>query len=275
MNTPIHSQPLLVLGDRRREAVLSRARDGARRWRESWAPAAADTFELQCEPPAAGGFAGAVASVTTSCWAIDRGAERIAVLLLPHSTFVWCVLEAGATTSDPGGDPAADSLAGQLEREVAHSLAAQLCGDGTLVASRVGADALAEWSRHARAWSLHARSGAGRSFTLLLAATCVEALAPTRGVTGGHALRPRREAIGENLLSLRAIVGDTSLSVGDLAALALDDVLVLDQRLAEPIAIVSRTTGTAVAAGNLGRSGARRAIKVSGPASHGAGAHKN
>ena len=61
-----------------------------------------------------------------------------------------------------------------------------------------------------------------------------------------------------------AVVGETSMSVSELAELAVDDVLVLDQRLVEPVTLVSPGSGAAVAAGSLGRSGARRAIKVAG-----------
>jgi flagellar motor switch protein FliM len=73
-----------------------------------------------------------------------------------------------------------------------------------------------------------------------------------------------RDAIGENTLTLRAEVGETQLSLTELSDLALDDVLVLDQHLAEPVTLVSPTSGAAVAAGNLGRAGARRAVKVAG-----------
>jgi hypothetical protein len=273
----VATQPLLVLGERRRAAVLARLRDGARRWRESWAPGAGESFEAQCETPAPGGFGGAVAAATTSIWSIERAGQRIAVLLLPHSTFAWCVQESGALATETGAEPAAGSIADQIEREVAESLLAQLCADGDapLVARRAAADTLGEWSRETRAWSLQVRSGTSRSFTLLLDAAHVESLAPARGVGKGPAPRPRREAIGESALALRAIVGDASMSVSDLASLAIDDVLVLDHRLAEPVTLVARATGAPVAAGNLGRTGARRAIKVAAPASNNPVALKN
>ncbi len=54
------------------------------------------------------------------------------------------------------------------------------------------------------------------------------------------------------------------MPVGELADLALDDVLVLDQPLNEPIAVVCGKSAAPVVAGNLGRAGARRAIKITG-----------
>ena len=72
------------------------------------------------------------------------------------------------------------------------------------------------------------------------------------------------DAIGENTVTLRAEVGETSLSLTELSELALDDVLVLDQHLAEPVTLVSGESGVPVAAGNLGRAGPRRAVKVAG-----------
>jgi flagellar motor switch/type III secretory pathway protein FliN len=261
------AQPLLFLGDRRRTAVAARADSAARRWRQHWVPGADDTFEAECEAPHAAGFAAPVAAVATSCWALDVAGERVAVLLLPHGTFAWCVLEPGAASLDLGGAFAADSLADQLEQEVARSLLTETCLRETReVASvtRIATTELAEWSRAARAWTLSLRTaGCARGCALLVAASRLEQLAPARTPMRGDLLA-RRDAVGENVVELRAVVGEASMSVTELAELAVDDVLVLDQRLTDPVTLVSPGTGAAVAAGNLGRSGARRAIKVAG-----------
>jgi hypothetical protein len=50
--------------------------------------------------------------------------------------------------------------------------------------------------------------------------------------------------------------------VSELAALALDDVLVLEQPLSEPVVLIAPDSGVVFATGNLGRAGARRAIKL-------------
>jgi len=262
------AQPLLFLGDRRREALTARTAAAARRWRQHWVPGADDAFDAACAAPHADGFAAPVASVATSCWALAAAGDRIAVLLLPHGTFAWCVTETGAAALDLGGSYAADSLAEGLEHEVARTLLAEAClRDAREVATvtRIAADELADWSRGARAWTLTLQTaGCARGCTLLVAASRLEQLAQARAPVRGDALGARRDAVGENVVALRAVVGEASMSVTELAELALDDVLVLDQRLTEPVTLMSPVNGAAVAAGNLGRSGARRAIKVAG-----------
>jgi len=264
----MNAQPLLFLGDRRRDALTARTSTAARRWRQHWVPGADDTFQTECDPPRAGQQATPVAAVSTSFWALDVAGERIAMLLLPNATFAWCVTETGATSPDLAGTITADSLAEELERDVARTLFAETClRDAREVASvtRVAPDELADWSRAARAWtlSLHA-AGCTRGCTLRIAAARIEQLAPARAPARGDALGARRDAVGENVVSLRAVVGEASMSMTELAGLALDDVLVLEQRLTEPVALVAPGNGAAVAACNLGRSGARRAIKVAG-----------
>lgn len=262
------AQPLLFLGDRRRAALTARTSAAARRWRQHWMPGSGDVFESECEAPHAGGFAAPVAAVATSCWALQVAGDRIAVLLLPHGTFAWCVTESGAAVLDLGGAFAVDSLAEKLEHEVARTLLAETClRDAREVASvtRMATDELADWSRAARAWTLTLQTtGCARGCTLLVAALRLEQLAPARAPARGDGLGARRDAVGENVVALRAVVGEVSMSVSELAELALDDVLVLEQRLTEPVTLMSPVNGAAVAAGNLGRSGARRAIKVAG-----------
>jgi hypothetical protein len=130
--------------------------------------------------------------------------------------------------------------------------------------TRIATTELADWSCAARAWTLSLRTpGCARGCTLLVAASRLEQLAPARTPVRGDLLA-RRDAVGENVVELRAVVGEASMSMTELAELAVDNVLVLDQRLTEPVTLVSPGTGAAVAAGNLGRSGARRAIKVAG-----------
>ena len=260
--------PLLFLGERRRHALQARMAAALSRWRQAWAPDSQDVFEATCDAPAAAGFTAPVASVATSGWELLIGGERVALLLLPHATFAWCVHQGGGSPMDGASAVAADSLGAQLEREVARSLLLEACAvEQREVASVVPAalGELAEWSRVARAWKLQAKSAMGRAVTLLIAAGRVEALLPARAPLP-QTLVPAREAIGENIVALRAVVGETRIPVSELAGLALDDVLMLDQALTDPVTVVCGRAQVAVVAGNLGRAGARRAIKITGAA---------
>jgi flagellar motor switch/type III secretory pathway protein FliN len=265
-------QPLLVLGDRRRSALLARASECARRWRQHWVARAEDTFESACEPPAVGGYTGPVASIATSCWSLTVADERVAVLLLPHATFGWAVQEQGGLAAENVATGGSESLTEHLECEVARTLLVEFCGLDERTSpsiERLPAASLADWSRAARAWTLNVRVPVnGRTFTVLMSAARIESLAPARGVPRTHTLDSRLEAIGDNTVALRAVVGEASMSVNELTELALDDVLVLDQRLSELVTLVSPVSGTAVTMGNLGRNGARRAIKIVGSTAH-------
>ncbi len=258
-------QPLLFLGDRRRNAVLQKLAVGARRWRQAWAAQSGEEFEASCESPTAAGFTLPVASVATSAWQLELGVDRIAVLLLPHVTFAWVLHEGGAAPPDSAAAVAADSLAERLEHEVARSLLLESCGiDAREVTAvtRMPPGEMGEWSRAARAWKIQLRTSAGRCFTLLVASSRIEKLAPARAVADTRPLARRREAVGENTVTLRALIGETRVPVGELAELALDDVLVLDQALSDPVAVVCGDDAIPVIAGNLGRAGPRRAIKI-------------
>jgi hypothetical protein len=259
------TQPLLFLGERRRQALLERVAAAARRWRQAWAPQSTDTFEASCDAPEPGGYQAPVASVATSAWELEIAGERVATLLLPHSTFAWCVHEAGSVPLDGSASVAPRSLGDALEQEVARSLLLEACAaERREVASvaRAPLDGLGEWSRGARAWTLHVKSAAGRGLTLLVSAARIELLAPARAVVSAEALAGRRDAVGENTVTLRAQIGETRIPVGELADLALDDVLVLEQGLTDPIAVYCGKSAAPVVAGNLGRAGARRAIKI-------------
>jgi hypothetical protein len=261
----MNPQPLLFLGDKRRDAVTERAGECLRRWRQKWSREAGESFEVNVEPPKAGGFAGHVAGAATHCWALDLGAQRLAVLLLPHSTFTWAVLEGNAMVVDSlgGGE---SPLTAMLEQEAALALLMEIClldRRDAVTVSRLAADTLGDWSRDARAWTFHARAKeSGRGCTVLLAASRVEMLAPARAPVPGRALDSRRDAIGANTVAVRAVVGEASMPVSELAALALDDVLVLEQPLSEPVVLIAPDSGFVFATGNLGRAGARRAIKL-------------
>jgi hypothetical protein len=265
------TQPLLFLGDKRRRALLARVAESARRWRGSWAAQSTETFEAQCEPTA-GGYSEPVASISIGCWALEIDGERQAILLLPHSTLLWSVHETGLSALEGAGVAGADSIAGKLEQEVATTLFTEICAierREAVVVTRVAGDSLAVWSRGCRAWALQVRAqSAGRAFTLLLSARRLEMLAPARAVTRPAPLASRRDLVGGNGVSLRAVVGEVEMSVNELAGIAVDDVLVLEQHLSEPVELFAAHSRATVAAGNLGRSGARRAIKITAIAAH-------
>jgi flagellar motor switch protein FliM len=75
------------------------------------------------------------------------------------------------------------------------------------------------------------------------------------------ALEKRRNAIDEETVRVEAVLGEADVSVGDLAALGVDDVIVLRSGLSQP-GYLSTGNGRRIANITVGRVGNKRAITV-------------
>jgi hypothetical protein len=259
-------KPLLVLGDRRREALESRVAQALARWRAAWSGQAAESFALEAQEYGGEPHAGLIAGAATHCWA--SGGENVdAVLLLPNASLSWAVSSSAGTSLGSEvtlSDTPAESCLASLEHELVGTLFREVLGGSTGGSGprRLSPGDVDGWARDARCWRLQAQgAGSIRGFTLLLSASAIDALLP-RPRLEKASLEPRRAAVGDDRVALRAVLGDTAVSVSDLAQLAVDDVILLDQSLTDSLRLVSARSGAAVAAAQLGRAGPRRAVKL-------------
>jgi Type III flagellar switch regulator (C-ring) FliN C-term len=97
---------------------------------------------------------------------------------------------------------------------------------------------------------------------ILVSPEWMQMLSPTPIVKSEQKVDVRRNAIGEELIQLEAVLGEAHVSVGELTSLSVDDVLVLDATLSQLGSLTTRT-GQRVATVTVGRVGDKRAVVIS------------
>lgn len=104
----------------------------------------------------------------------------------------------------------------------------------------------------------------GGEFSLLLAGGLVEAMtASSRPALPPPGFASLRSAAGTAPIRIEVVLGDAELTLGDLAALAPGDVIRLDTRTSDPLAVRVDDGQTAFHA-HLGRHAEHKVIQVSG-----------
>ncbi len=162
------------------------------------------------------------------------------------------------------------SLAGRLERGVAeqalHSLHQKLSGSTVALSAR---GSLAPGSspqmrrifRRGSGWVVLEIVREGCALPLLLGPELLAPMLPVRGPQRRGELPRARSALAAQRITLRADLGATTLTVGQVNDLAVGDVVTLDQRFDAPVRIGTRERQ--LAQGQLGVSGGRRAVRLS------------
>src|SRR5262249_7671211 len=86
-----------------------------------------------------------------------------------------------------------------------------------------------------RGWSIEIGwSGAAAILELLLSPAVVVALAPIESKPASTGVSRRRAAIIDKSVRLQAVLGEAQVTVGDLASLAVNDVIVLKDDISQP-----------------------------------------
>jgi hypothetical protein len=99
------------------------------------------------------------------------------------------------------------------------------------------------------------------SLQLLLSPKYIAAVAPSTTPMGGDALDRRAVAVAEESMTLEAVLGEVSLTVGELASLNVNDVIVLSDGPAQP-GYLATSAGARVTSVSLGRVGRSRAVAI-------------
>jgi len=108
--------------------------------------------------------------------------------------------------------------------------------------------------------SLAGRDLLGIHMTRSLFTARLKAALPKSSAQRRPPLHRRQRALGRLNVPLRAIVGRGSLSLSELRALALGDIVLLDQQANEGVALEVAGAGAALLYGRLGRDGDRPAL---------------
>jgi hypothetical protein len=253
------SEPLLLIGARQRAALREALVACVQAWRKEWTTAADSARVLLAEEVEHGG-------------ARSGHAVCVSLVSATHGKLAWVQAEhdalpgwLGIAAHSEAGSSGSHAVAREFQVEMVHALCAALARrariDDTTIECMPGTE---RPDRRGRSLAVTIQLSSSRAkTTLLLTPRFVEALVPPRrGERSAAALGRRRPAIGEERVSVEAVLGEAEVSLRDLAQLAVDDVIVLDRPLRAGGSL-TMPDGTSVASIALGRCGERRAISIS------------
>jgi flagellar motor switch/type III secretory pathway protein FliN len=252
------SEPLLLIGARRRAALREAFVACVNAWRKEWTTAADPVRVLLAEEVEHGGSRSGHA-VCMSMKSATHG--KLAWIQAEHDALPgWLGVAAHTEPNSLSSHAVAREFQVEMTRALCTTLARRARVDDATVECTSGTE---RPDRRCRSLAVTIQMGSSRAkTTLLLTPRLVELLVPPRsGERSSATLGRRRPAIAEERVSVEAVLGDAEVSLRDLAQLAVDDVIVLDR----PLRAGGRLTmpdGTNVASIALGRSGERRAISI-------------
>jgi hypothetical protein len=258
-----HVMPFLVLGESRRNRLVTRLTTCISPWLREWNA----TRDDQC------------AVIITRCTELAPASISVekthAVRVAAQGETLVEVFASDECLAEILGLPRHVSLLGaqtgriatQVFNEVLQSLAQRLTdivGTGDVSIDIVtSTDGSSEYWVSKKHWFSATVECASRreSLQLLLSPKFVAALAPSTMPVGGDKLDRRVAAIAEESMTLEAVLGEVSLTVGELASLNVNDVIVLSDGLVQPGYLMT-SAGERVAGFSLGRVGKSRAVAI-------------
>jgi hypothetical protein len=202
---------------------------------------------------------------------VDFGAgARAGIVVLVPARCLRYVVGVVEDASDGCHRGEADSLADSLELEAIRVLAQEFrIWTAPATVERVTtpvAATMRECATGRYASALVSLDDCKYPLVMLLSPAALSAMLPS-GVTSAapeaERIESRRDGLHEQLLEVEAMLGQIEVSLGELAGLAVGDVIVLDESLARPASLRVRGGGHIVAA-FPGRSDGKRAIQVTG-----------
>jgi flagellar motor switch/type III secretory pathway protein FliN len=264
MSSPPRSVPLLWLGDERRERLRVRLEQQLQRWSQRWSTA---REELLVEVPEvhvesyenamSGAWASAVVVRSSGVELVDvLWSGRVMQSLLGGSA--RSAGDFGFSSRIVADDVSQDALA-DLGRHI-HAGSRFSATEASCATPSV-TDALAR-ARAQRAIVACVTVGAASARMLIaMHPELVEQLAPPSKRTVAPAPERRRNAIGPESVGVQAMLGSAELTLGELAELAIGDVILLDHELNQPVRLES-ANAQYIASAHLGRSGSNLAVTI-------------
>ncbi|MEJ1964228.1 MAG: FliM/FliN family flagellar motor switch protein [Gammaproteobacteria bacterium] len=262
--------PLLLLGDTRRHALARRVTQALEEWRRGWLPECTQSIRVDIEEVSARPVD--IRSHEACCFRVASNGEWPFVLVVPRRSLAGLVgvPSHGADASSRFADE--HSLAAFLEREALLRISSCLLPPlerGKARLERLPASAADVFRDYDAARFVCACVTLGDSrcvLDVLIAPAVVERLTPARpAAPDSERVERRRSAIGTQPVELDALLGYAEVSVSDLAALSVGDVIVLQQSLTDAGGIAVRG-GERVTSAAPGRVDGKRAIQIRGRA---------
>ncbi len=266
MSGPHEHRPYLMIGESRRNAAARALKLGIESWQAKWSHGSQAVSVNAAEDWLQ---AAKARELSEGCIATAHSNSRSVLMTVEVPARLVATLLGSSSPYGTGGF-ATDTLESDVLAEVARSLCAELLVRArTLDASievldtkshRQGRSSLE--SEASSYWSATVRFGQEAEFRVLLHISLLEVLAPPSVKSVAEPpLQPRRQAITEEVLRLEAWLGDTEVSLQELADLSCGDVIVLQKTLRDP-GYLTTDTGARVGDIVLGCSGSCRAVSV-------------
>lgn len=253
------SVPMLILGETRRKDLTAQLSSRIQGWLKEWAAQRSVdvTVELTDEVAAIEpGLHGSQSVVASS-----EGAPHLAVIA---SNGLWSGVSGTPDRASNVGN-GNGAIAGRVYTKMLHALAETL----------VSGLPMKIWQVE----SLSQRSTADAQFTgtgwyavkialgdkreclsLLLSSSLIVQLAPREVKSSGGVSR-RRSAVANESIRVEAVLGEAAVSIGDLATLAVNDVIMLRDDVPN-VCYLQTEKGKPVANISLGRLGSKRAALI-------------
>lgn len=250
-------RPFKLLNASERAALARLAGAALAGWRQAWAAPATPAVDFDCAPAAE-----SVALRAQSGWL--SFAAGAGTLYLADGRRVLALVRAAIAGGEEGADPAAGSIAADLVRTGLQDLAARLIGTpATRGDAGAGVAPPPElWSRGSGAARINLPMPDGDVVALLDAGLVAELLAdlPARPRRASPLIPPQL-GIGGLPVQVQAWLGSTDIDLATFQTLAVNDVLLLDSRIDQPLRITVAGRDAAPRA-VLGLAGQQKAIRL-------------
>jgi flagellar motor switch/type III secretory pathway protein FliN len=252
------TEPIIFLGASRRERLTQLLQQACEDWRQQWSGNSHASFEVEiadnlCRRPALPGG-------RQLAFATDGAAGRL--LIAAVSAEMQCeVLGVAAPRTIEGTSETSNAV-------FAEALQA-LCQRVVRVKSNEAMTAALAGDNLARGWgdyglTVTVKTGVDRVLLRLrLLPQLLLAMLPSEAAKPTDVLTSRRNAIGNESVAVQAWLGDAEVTLGELAALQIGDVILLDTSVSGT-GQLTLPDGRAIAPVCLGSAAGHRAVSVVG-----------
>lgn len=255
-----HCEPILLLGSSRLKQLTQSLLQSLHAWRKQWSGSSQATLTIESaegltrKAPLPGG------RLLTFC--ADAASGPLLVIAVPvDMQYELLGLTAPRAAVDGGGD-IANAVVTEALQALCLRLADASSAEGITVHPCHGDGLAQRWSRHG--WTVTFKTAGDRVLLWArLSPQLLHAMLPTQAPKPVESLISRRNAIGEEVVSVQAWLGEAEVQLTDLATLRVGDVILLDTSV-EGAGRLTLADGRQVAGIRLGSVVGRRAVSVIG-----------
>jgi hypothetical protein len=254
--------PLTLLGDSRRRVLAEYVRAAVERWRRTWAgdPKPRVSVEISAAESHTGRWS------SQSCFRVESAQATTLYLFVAARCLPVIAGIRGEVPDAADRQPEPGSLAARLEHEAARRLALELLSGARseLASFERTPTGIRQVGLARYALASITLGDAEATFSVALDPGLVASLLPTRAsLDHGERVEPRRVAAAEQPVAVEAVLGQTEVSLRELASLTVGDVIVMEESLSDS-GTFQIDGGGRVGRVSLGRLDGRRAVQFKG-----------